>query len=136
MRSHWAAEYIGKPWQNGASGQSAYDCFGLVRAVYRERLGLTIPTVAVDALAPLAVCRAMRDYDYSPWQRVDAPEREFDVVEMSLAKRPHHVGVFVDGGILTAVEGAGVIFQRLASLKNHGWNIVSCYRLRNNEALA
>lgn len=130
---HWAERYIGKDWRSGAEGPDAYDCHGVVRAVYRERVGLCLPVVPVDALSPLAVRHAMRDYDYSDWETIPAPSRELDVVEMSLASRPHHVGVFIDvdgGGVLTSVEGAGVVFQTLTSLKRHGWNIVVCYRRR------
>lgn len=128
---HWAEHYVGKPWANGACGPDAYDCHGIVRAVYRDIAGVVLPVVDVDALNPRAVCRAVRDYDYSGWQEIAAPSQQLDVVEMSLASRPHHVGVFVDvdgGGVLTSVEGAGVIFQTLGSLRRHGWNIVSCYR--------
>lgn len=129
--THWAEKYIGRPWENGACGPDAYDCYGVVRAVYLDQLGVTMPVLDVDALAPLSVRRAMRDYDYSQWQEIERPEQTFDVVEMSLANRPHHVGVYIDldgGGVLTSIEGAGVIFQTLSSLRRHGWNIVSCYR--------
>ena len=101
---HWAENYIGKPWANGAAGPDAYDCFGVVKAVYRDRLMVTVQTVDVNALQPLAVARAMRDYNYSEWDQVAAPECEFDVVQMSMNKKPHHVGVYVDGGVLTSVE--------------------------------
>ena len=37
---HWTAEYLGKPWRNGAAGPDAFDCYGLVRAVYRDRYGV------------------------------------------------------------------------------------------------
>ena len=129
--NHWAEQYIGQEWANGADGPDAFDCHGLVRAVYRDRAGIVLPVVQVDALAPMAVRRAMRDYDYSAWQPVATPSRELDVVEMSLSCRPHHVGVYlaVDGcGVLTSVEGSGVVFQTMNSLARHGWNIVACYR--------
>lgn len=125
---HWAEAYIGKPWANGACGPDAYDCHGVVRAVYRDRLSIELPVVNVDALQPLSVRRAMRDYDYSGWQKIAMPTQNFDVVEMSLAQRPHHVGVYLDCGVLTSVEGSGVIFQSMASLRRHGWNVVACYR--------
>lgn len=137
--THWAEDYIGKPWANGACGPDAFDCHGLVRAVYRERAGVALPVVDADALKPIQVLRAMRDYDYSAWAQIDAPAQEMDVVEMSLARRPHHVGVWIEidgGGVLTAVEGAGVIFQTRRSLQLHGWNIVACYRHRTRIAEA
>lgn len=128
---HWAESYIGKPWVNGGDTPAGYDCFGLVRAVYADRLSITIPEVDVDALQPLAICRAMRSYDYGEWETVSTPSQNFDVVEMSQATRPHHLGIYVDGGVLSSVEGAGVIYQRLHSLKRHGWNIVACYRRKS-----
>lgn len=131
--THWAESYLGRPWASGAAGPDAYDCHGVVRAVYRDIFGVVLPVVDVDALQPLAVRRAMRDYDYSAWMPLAAPESEFDVVEMSHGNRPHHVGVWLEvdgGGVLTSVQGAGVIFQNMTSLRQHGWNIVACYRRR------
>ena len=130
----WIDGYIGKPWVSGSSGPEAYDCHGIVRAAYRDRLGIALPVVEVDAGSALDVARAVRAYDYSRWAQVPRPENDFDVVEMSFGKRPHHVGVWLNadgGGVLTSVEGAGVIFQSLSSLRAHGWNIVACYRLRS-----
>lgn len=133
MTPHWSIAYIGCPWVSGAAGPDAYDCHGLVRAVYRDAFGIVLPVVEVDALNPRAVCCAVRDYDYSGWQELAAPDSEFDVVQMSYGNRPHHVGLFIEadgGGVLSAVEGAGVVFQSLTSLRQHGWNIVSAYRHR------
>lgn len=131
---HWAESYLGKPWASGQCGPSAYDCHGVVRGVYRDRLGIDLPTVDANALSTLSVAKAMRHYDYSEWREIPKPERDLDVVEMSLARRPHHVGIWLDldgGGVLTSVEGSGVIFQTLASLKRHGWKITNCYRRKD-----
>lgn len=132
--THWALDYLGKPWVNGAQGPEAYDCWGLVRAVYLRRRGIALPVVEVDAHRPLAVTRAFADpVLHGGWIEVDARGalRELDAIEMSFSRRPHHVGLWVDvdgGGVLAAVEGAGVVFQRRASLAVHGWRILSVYR--------
>ena len=59
---HWTADYLGKPWRNGADGPDAFDCYGLVRAVYRDRYGIEMPVVSADATRVLAclhaACRA------------------------------------------------------------------------------
>ena len=131
--SHWAESYLGCPWVAGESGPDAYDCHGVVRAVYRDRMGIDLPVVPADALSALSIARAMRSYDYSEWEEVQAPWRDLDVVQMTLSSRPHHVGVYLaldGGGVLTAVEGAGVIFQPLSSLARHGWSITNVYRRR------
>lgn len=131
--SHWAQAYIGKPWVGGAAGPDAYDCHGIVRAVYSDQLGIVLPHVACNPDSTLSVVRAMRGYDYSTWCEVPAPRHEFDVVEMSQDRMPHHVGIYLrldGGGVLTSVQGVGVIYQSLTSLARHGWAITNVYRRR------
>ena len=129
MSMHWAENYLGRPWINGAEGPDAYDCFSLVRTVLRDRFGVSIPLVNIDAFAPLAVRRAFRDSDeYENWQEVERAEIEGDVLLMSHAKHVHHIGIWTAGGVLHAVEGAGVVHQSPQSLKLHGWNVVVPYR--------
>ena len=41
---HWAEKYIGKPWVNGE-----YDCWGLVRDVYKNELGVELSPIVTDA---------------------------------------------------------------------------------------
>lgn len=128
---HWAMQYLGKPWESGAAGPGAFDCYGLVRAAYRDRYGIEIPALEPGIVSTLSCARAMRDYQgYGNWERV-ADMREGDVVQMGCARHPHHVGIFVEGGrILHCVMGAGVLLQPVASLRAHGWNILDVYRRR------
>lgn len=126
----WVARYIGKPWEPGACGPEAFDCYGLVRAVYRDRYGIQMPALDASAVSALSCARAMRDYgDYGPWERVETAE-DGGVIQMGHARRPHHVGIFVGGRILHAVMGSGVVMQSLASLRMHGWNVLATYRRR------
>jgi len=123
--------YLGKPWQNGAAGPHAFDCWGLVRSIYAQERGVTVPAVDVDALKPLAVRHAFESHaEYSKWQPVAHPYADFDVVLLSQASRPHHVGVWFGGRLLHSVEGTGVIWQDVSSLKAHAWNLVAGYRRR------
>ena len=88
--------------------------------------------MAVDAERPLSVARALRSYDYAQWDLVRAPI-ELDVVQMSHGAHPTHVGVWIeaDGGlVMHAVRGAGVLCQRLASLRLNGWRLLDIYRRR------
>ena len=128
--NHWIEDkYFGKPWANGASGPDSFDCYGLVRAVYAAELGIDLPVVPVDAHSPLAVRHAMLNQDeYANWIEVVGDLADFDVVLMSAAKHPHHVGIWICGSMLHSIEGSGVVFQSADSLKRHGWNIVKRYR--------
>ena len=120
--------YLGKAWVNGGQGPDAYDCWGLVRAIYRTEKNIEIPLFNVDALKPLEVRHAFQSTsEYQNWRAVDDLQ-DFDVILLSQASRPHHVGVWFQNRLLHAVEGAGVVWQDKVSLKLHGWNIVATYR--------
>jgi hypothetical protein len=131
--SHWAAAYIGKPWVAGADGPDAYDCLGLVRAVYRQQFAIDIPRVDANAHSLLSCARAFRYFPaYDRFARMTAP-RELDALQMSHAREPHHVGIWLDvdgGGLLSALEGIGVVFQSRAALAAGNWNITDIYRLK------
>lgn len=129
--SHWATRYIGRAWANGGSGPEAYDCWGFVRSVYRERYGITLPAVQVDADLPLAVRhRIARECVAVGWSPVAFDQLvEGDVLLLSQARHPNHVGIWLDlEAVLHCVRGAGVIAQDFRSLELTGWNLVSAYR--------
>jgi len=120
--------YIGFPWENGAQGPYAFDCWGLVRYIYKKEKGIEIPFFDIDAMKPLAIRKAFQESsEYRNWAIVQDAE-DFDVVLLSMASRPHHVGIWHSGRLLHCVEGAGVVWQESRSLKMHGWNITAIYR--------
>lgn len=133
--AHWAWPLIGLPYRDQASGPDAFDCWGLVEYCLREHAGLVVPGVRLDV--PAAFRQVMKDGRYcagtTEATEVDRP-REFDVVFMTCASQPHHVGLWIApdriGGVLHAVEGARAAFQRRASLAMHGWTIVKFMRVR------
>lgn len=121
---------IGMPWANGANGPEAYDCWGLVRAYYREVHGRELPVVAVDATRAVAVAHAFAGHEaVGDWEATEQPQQGGAVL-MGQARRPHHVGLWIGGGVLHSVEGSGVIFNNAFTLKSAGWNVLGSYRLR------
>lgn len=119
---------IGKAWANGGNGPDTYDCWGLVRAYYREVRGTPLPVVDVDAAQTLAVRHAFADHpELSSWQAVDAPH-EGDAVLMGKNQRPDHVGLWLGGGVLHSIQGGGVIYTTPLMLRHSGWNILGNYR--------
>lgn len=122
---HWASAYIGQPWR--ADGQ---DCYGFVRAVYQERYSVVIPLVPLDATKALSCAHAIHDYDLSDWIEVSEP-REGDVVLMGHARRPHHVGLWIESAglrVLHSLDGCGVIAQTAPQARLQGWNLLRTYR--------
>lgn len=96
----WTSRYVGLPFRDGGRGPDAYDCWGLVRAVYADRLGIDLPSYGeISARDLVRVARAMGAAQDDGWATVAAPQ-DFDVVLMRSGRgggdRTVHVGVMVD----------------------------------------
>jgi cell wall-associated NlpC family hydrolase len=128
---HWAERYIGLPWESGAQGPAAYDCWALFRYVQQVHYGRSVPFINVDAMDVLACARAMEQSDERMrWCTVDVPS-DGDAVLMGKGRHPVHIGVWLDvdgGGVLHAQQGAGVLFTRRSALGLMGWQNVTFYR--------
>lgn len=124
--SHWATQYIGRPWVAGE-----HDCWGFARSVWREQYGWDVPIVDVDSLNLRASIHAFeRHPERRHWLGVGL-YIEGDAILMGQGQRPIHIGVWCDvdgGGVLHAVRGAGVVFQSRQALAAAGWNILAGYR--------
>lgn len=120
---HWTLGYLGTPWVAGES-----DCWAFARRVWRERYGLAVPDVAVDAASPLDGRRAFRDQVHPEWSRTEAP-CEGDAVLMAMGGPPCHVGVFVaPGAVLHSIEKSGVIVTHIPDLGRIGYRVAGFYR--------
>lgn len=108
MRAHWSASFVGAPFVELGRGP-AFDCWGLVRAVYAARLDVTLPDYGeISASDLVRVARTMGPAaDTDPWASVDQPQ-EFDLAIMSWPGRrwPGHVGVMIDARTVLHVEAA------------------------------
>ena len=90
-------QYINAPFEPHGRGP-AYDCWGLVYAIYKEQLGIDLPSyddryfsVKDKRIADLI------DAEATKWVRVDK-ERPGDVVVLRIAKYLRHVGTVVKPG--------------------------------------
>lgn len=126
--THWAAHYIGEPWV-----AVEHDCWGFVRRVYREQFGIDLPVVDVDSHSLRAGIQAFdRHPERAAWVALPNPT-EGAAVLMGKAERASHVGIWCDvdgGGVLHAIQGAGVVFQNRQALALSGWNVLASYRRR------
>ncbi|MDD4926928.1 MAG: NlpC/P60 family protein [Methylotenera sp.] len=133
MNTHWAEDYIGIPWANGAQGPDAFDCWALVRHVNREHYGRELPIIQVDAHDVDAVHDAFAHHpEKSRWQPVAIPQ-DGDCVLTHKGEEIDHVGVFLDidgGKILHALQGSGVVCTAPSVLKRMGWFPLAFYRFK------
>ena len=125
---HWAINYMGLPYAEGATGPAAFDCWGLVRAVQREQFGRELPVIQPGQYDALALARQFRDDpERRRWVQTDVPI-EGAIVLMSHGRRPHHCGIWLetDGGrVLHAERPHGVAAPGLAQLRMAGWGAIS-----------
>lgn len=131
MMLHWATSYLGRPWQVGAAGPEAYDCWGLVRAIYLDQLGVDLPAAGFTSEDVKTVLTGFRNHpERKRWHLVEAAA-EFDALLLAQARHPIHVGVWVTAGggrVVHAVKGPGVVAQDLLSLKSSGYQVMGVYR--------
>ncbi len=110
--------YLGKPWIKGT-----YDCWGLVRDVYKQELGLDVPVVPIDATRMMAVkSQFMTSTIYSLFKRSDQPVN-FDVATIlnEGSKIVMHCGVWYEGRILHNRLASGVLFEPADRLNVEGY---------------
>jgi cell wall-associated NlpC family hydrolase len=132
MNVDWINDYVGKPYLLGARGPDAYDCWGLVMAVYRDQLGTTLPDWGVANDAGLRQVVAAVTHGQGSFldigYQVDAP-REWDIFTVSRARQAHHAGVVVPGGVLHSMAGCGTVFEPMAKFVREN-PLVSWWRCR------
>ena len=127
---HFAENYIGLPWVAGGRGAREFDCWGLVLWVQKHYYGREVSLIPVD---PHNYYELIHAFSHHPerkrWDLVDNPS-DGDVVLMKRHHYPIHAGIWIDvdgGGVLHALEGVGVVFQKTIDLALHGLQIEGFY---------
>lgn len=134
---HWACRYIGLPWQAGANGPDAFDCWSLVVWVQTYHFGRDLPDIPVAEGDLKRVASTFRDHpERKRWRLTEAPEQG-DAVLMRQSRHPIHVGIWItigpaEQGVLHCVKGNGVVFQSMASLALAGWQVEGFYRFQGD----
>ena len=120
-------EYIGLPWKI-----DSLNCWSFFQKVQRERFGRETLDIPFKSYEHIGV---MREFKNSPerlkWVETNEP-KDGDAVLMSENKRPHHVGVWINNGVLHCVEKVGVIFTNLQQLRRMRWNVLGYYTWTNS----
>ncbi|MEC8919180.1 MAG: NlpC/P60 family protein [Pseudomonadota bacterium] len=90
-------EYIGLPYQVEGRGPKAYDCWGLIRLVYADRLGIDLPSNLGYDETLTAHTSEMIEQGRDGWLSVAAPSA-YDVVLLNVAGSPNHIGLVIAPG--------------------------------------
>lgn len=129
---HWAAQYIGLPYQPQGEGPDSFHCWSFFRFVQARQFGRDLPIVP-NPESLIDQERMFRDHpEHARWDRVDVPV-EGDAVTLRKGRYPIHIGLWldVDGGrVLHCVEDKGVVCQGMAGLKVAQWEIEGFYAFK------
>ena len=126
--------YIGIPFVDHACGFDGCDCYGLVRLVYRNELGLELPGIEDDygcALCRNDVGHAVEKYRENDWCRdvTDLPPKPFDVLVFTRGGVDFHVGLWMEKGtMLHIIDGRNCCLEKFDS---HAWSRMLTRRLRH-----
>lgn len=106
----WTNDFIRVPFEEKGRDRNGVDCWGLVRLIYKERLGIDLPslldyTSTKDRInISEMVCKESLKWVEIP----KGEEKEFDVVIIEMLGLPIHVGVVVGNNMMIHCEkGSG-----------------------------
>lgn len=112
----WASAYVGIPYVPGGRTREGLDCWGLLRLVYAEELGVALPSYR-DAPDPAERAELagliQADREAGPWQRVE-DIRPFDGLLFRVGAHAVHMAVAVnDTRMLHVSHGGRAVVQRI-----------------------
>ena len=117
------AQYLGIPFRDHGRDRDGCDCWGLVRLVYQEQLGVTMPDLGdaySDAYARGEVDRLVARSARQDWtvDVTNLPRRELDVLVFLRAGVEAHVGLYAAPGVMLHVtDGMCAAFERYDTAK-------------------
>jgi len=108
MLNPWIKDYIGIPFENKGRGK-ACDCWGLVRRIYEEQFGISLPSFvdeysnALDRKDIHAVVGYEKEHPF--WIKINKGKEEFgDMVIFNIGNLPVHVGLVMTNNRMLHVE--------------------------------
>jgi cell wall-associated NlpC family hydrolase len=103
---HWSVPYVGLPYKDHGRDRSGVDCWGLVVMVYRECVGIELPSLAEDYVSPDERAEIAELVEHKqqvgPWYEVAEPQ-EWDVAFFRRGKYASHVGIVLRPGLMLHV---------------------------------
>lgn len=129
--SHWATQYIGRPWVRGGQGPDSFDCWGFVRHILITHYNVAVPELDVPASQHEASKLMLCSPELENWIKTGEMADGY-VAMMARRYTPLHIGLCVKAngifGILHCAEPAGVLFQPLHGLRASGFGRLTFYR--------
>lgn len=107
--TRWIERYLQIPWSDTDKGMAGTHCWGLIRCIYRNEIGIELPAYGDWSIERRLTIEAQIEKQRLMWQPVGVVDRgdivwrllpqAFDVVLFKTTKRnvlPDHVGMLID----------------------------------------
>lgn len=102
----WCNEYIHIPFKEHGREPDGCDCWGLARVIYKEKLGIELPTL-LDYKNTKDGCSiaGLYENEHKNWEEIPiGQEKEFDVLVFKILGLPTHIGVVISKGMMIHCE--------------------------------
>ena len=121
MQPAWARSYLGIPFQEKGRTRTGLDCYGLVRLVFHEQLGIELPSYAEDYATTtdaVEIAALFQGELASQWHEIPLAQAQlFDVVILRILGEPIHFALVLDPPyFLHVFRGTDVTVERWDSL--------------------
>lgn len=100
----WTQAFVGLPYADRGRGPDGWDCWGLVRLVYADRLGIVLPSY--DELYTSSIERTeiaaivAQEAAASSWKSVQGEPAELDVLWFRRGRHDAHCGIYLRQGLM------------------------------------
>ncbi|WP_164658600.1 C40 family peptidase [Tropicibacter sp. Alg240-R139] len=133
----WSNTYVGIPQADKGASERGCDCWGLTRLVYRQELGIKLPSYDGDYVSPdehsEVAALVDRIEDGGPWRAVAGTVRPFDLLLFRRGRFRSHVGLAVNFPRMLHMDESGQACHVDVSLPRHKTRFCGAYRHRDLE---
>lgn len=122
-------ELVGLPWAMGKCGPSEYDCWGLLRHIYKKFKGISLKHASNFETLDVSEYSRIIEEESSKWDELKKPTH-LCAVAVARNRFLSHVGIFIDmdgGLILHSEQGRGVVIEPASQLRKNGFKTIKYY---------
>lgn len=102
----WCNDYINIPFEEHGRNRNGCDCWGLARIIYKEQLGIDLPTlIDYENTKDSHAIAELYEKEHLTWEEIPlGEEKEFDILVFKILGLPTHIGIVINKGMMIHCE--------------------------------